>query len=429
MIEQKPLRLGVAGLGNVGVGLVKLVQGQSNLRLPGSVEITIVSARSKSRDRGVDISGYAWEDDPSALAVSDDIDVYVELIGGSDGPARHSVEEALKAGKHVVTANKALIAEHGYELAKIAEAQNVHLLFEAAVAGGVPIVRGLRDSLSSVDVNRVSGILNGTCNYILTEMLETGAEYEEVLKDAQALGYAEADPFLDVSGMDAAHKALILAVIGFGAKPDFEKVRVNGVSEISALDINLAAKMGYRIRLVAEASKAGDGVKVAVAPALFPEKHPLAQVTGPTNAVLVEGDPVGQVTMTGPGAGEGPTASAVMGDVSRLLQGPATPVFGIPAVDLKDKFVEATGDSDAKVWFLRAALSDKSGSMAALSNSLASCEVSIDELQQDSAGAGEAAPIAIVTHPCTRRAAETAVEKLLEQGVCVGAPRLLRIEA
>lgn len=429
MTDQKTLRLGVAGLGNVGAGLVKLVQGQDNLRLGGRLAISGVSARNRNRDRGVDISAYHWADDPMELATADDVDVYVELIGGADGPAKLSVEAALNAGKHVVTANKALIAEHGQELAELAEVKNCHLLFEAAVAGGIPIVRAVRDSLAGVEIERMSGILNGTCNYILSEMLSSGQPYADVLADAQRLGYAEADPFLDVSGTDAAHKAAILAAIAFGASPDFSKVSVSGVDTVEALDIQLAAKLDYRIRLVAEAERREDGVRCFVAPAMFSLSHPLAQVLGPTNAVMVEGDPVGRVTLTGPGAGEGPTASAVMGDVARVFDGPATPPFGTRASELQDKFVESTGESAKSCWFLRARLADKSGALAALSDVLASCDVSIDKLIQDSAGDTGAAPIAIVTHPCTRKAAQSAVERVGALDASVDAPQLIRIEA
>jgi len=429
MLEKKTLRLGIAGLGNVGVGLVKLVQGQQELRLAGNLEISAVSARSKTRDRGIDVSGYGWEDDPVKLATSDDVDVFVELIGGSDGPARASIEAALRAGKHVVTANKAVIAEHGALLAELAEENNVHLLFDAAVAGGVPIVRVLRDSLSSVDVQRVSGILNGTCNYILTEMLATGQEYTPVLADAQKLGYAEADPYLDVSGMDAAHKALILSVIAFGAKPDFSKVRVSGVDQIDGLDIKFADKMGYRIRLVTESTKNESGVRCSVAPALFKVDHPLAQISGPTNAIMVEGDPVGSVTMAGPGAGEGPTASAVMGDITRIFQGPATPPFGTSVSELNAEMIQSSGENTQSVWFIRTKLSDKSGALAELSKAFALCEVSVDQMHQDSSAGEAAAPIAIMTHPCTRKAAEAAASMIEELDACVDKPRVLRVEA
>ncbi len=428
-ITKSTLRLGIAGLGNVGVGLVKLVQMQDQLRLPGRLEITGVSARSRSRDRGINIADYAWSDDAMELATSDQVDVYVELIGGADGPAKLTVEAALNAGKHVVTANKALIAEHGLELAQLAEANDVELLFEAGVAGGIPIVRSMRDSLSGVVVDHVSGILNGTCNYILTEMLDTAAPYGDVLKDAQRLGYAEADPYLDVSGMDAAHKIVILAALAFGARPDFSKVRVQGIEDISDQDIQLSAKLGYRIRLVAEATRMNGSIRCFVAPALFPEDHPLAHVTGPTNAVLVKGEPLGQVTFTGPGAGEGPTASAVMGDISRLLQGGRSQPFGIPSSELQDLFSPPTGDGPPSRWFLRARLADQSGALASLSEALADSDVSIDKLIQDSSGDTGASPIAIVTHACSRMAAETARKRIASLEESVDAPQLIRIEA
>ena len=423
------LRLGVAGLGSVGVGLVKLVQEQSELRIGAPIEIVGVSARSRSRERGVDISTYRWCDDAMDLATADDIDIYVELIGGSDGPAKHTVETALKSGKHVVTANKALIAEHGLELAQLAEDNGRHLLFEAAVAGGIPIVRSIRDSLSGVRVQRVSGILNGTCNYILTEMLATGSPYEEVVKDAQRLGYAEADPWLDVSGMDAAHKIAILASIAFGAEPDFSKVRVRGVDNITDQDIQLSAKLGYRIRLVADASKYNGHVRCYTAPTLYPLDHPLSQVMGPTNAVVVEGDPVGTLTFTGPGAGRGPTASAVMGDIARLSQGEASPPFGLSSNELQPMFAEPTGEGMVSRWFIRTNLEDKSGTLAQLSDTLAHEGVSIDKLIQDSAGESGVAPIAIVTHACTRKTAETAIDRIAKLAVSVDAPQLIRIEA
>jgi len=248
----KTVKLGIAGLGNVGCGLIKLVEEQANLRLPGRVEIVGVSARSRTKNRSVDISKYRWFDDAATLAEDPDVDIFVELMGGSDGPAKFAVEEAIKFGKHVVTANKALIAMHGQSLEKQAQAKDVDLMFEAAVAGGVPVVRVLRDSLTGVAVTRVSGILNGTCNYLTTQMLSTGRSYEDVLEEAQKLGYAEADPYLDVSGMDAAHKAAILSSIAFTADLDFEQVSVKGIDTVELLDLVLADRLGLRIKLIAE---------------------------------------------------------------------------------------------------------------------------------------------------------------------------------
>jgi homoserine dehydrogenase len=427
----KTLRLGVAGLGTVGGGLLKLIERQDELRLPGTLVVTAVSARSRSRNRGVDISKLRWVDDPVELASADDVDVVVELIGGSDGPAKRTVEAALKAGKAVVSANKALIAEHGMEIAELAEKHHAHLLFEAAVAGAIPIVRAIRNSLSGVVVSRVSGILNGTCNYILSEMLRTGAAYETVLGEAQRLGYAESDPYLDVSGMDAAHKVLILASIAFGARPDFSQVQVEGVSEIEAMDITLANKFDYRIKLVAEAFRANGkegGVRCRVAPVLVQKEHPLAQVNGPLNAVVVEGEPVGRLTFTGPGAGAGPTAAAVMGDLARLFEGPATPPLGKPARELAALITTAKGMADQGSFFIGASLADKPGVFAALTEQLAEAGVSIDKLIQDSAGDTGAAPVAIMTHPCPRASIEKALAKVAELRITTDTPRLLRIE-
>lgn len=424
----KTLRLGVAGLGTVGGGLLKLIERQNELRLPGKLEVVAVSARNKNRNRGVDISKFRWADDPMELALASDIDVIVELVGGSDGPAKRTVEAALRSGKSVVTANKALIAEHGIEVAALAEKHEAHLLFEAAVAGAIPIVRAVKNSLSGVIVSRVSGILNGTCNYILSEMLRTGAAYETVLAEAQRLGYAESDPFLDVSGGDAAHKVLILAAIAFGAQPTFDQVQVEGIDKIEAMDITLANKFDYRIKLVAEAFRVNGAARCRVAPVLVSKDHPLAQVNGPLNAVVVEGEPVGRLTFTGPGAGAGPTAAAVMGDLARLFEGPATPPLGKPSRDLAPIIAKADSATDQGSFFIGAKLADKPGMFAALTEELAEAGVSIDKLIQESAGDSGAAPVAIMTHPCPRAAVEKALARVAEMKITADEPRLLRIE-
>jgi homoserine dehydrogenase len=427
--DVRRLRLGVAGLGTVGAGLLALIERQGDLRIPGRLEVSAVSARSRSRGRGVDISRFRWHDDPVELAAAADVDVVVEMIGGSDGPARRTVEAALKAGKPVVTANKALLAEHGVEIAALAEARGVHLLFEAAVGGAIPIVRVLRDSLSGVVAGRVSGILNGTCNYILSEMLRTGAPYDVVLSEAQRLGYAERDPYLDVSGMDAAHKILILASIAFGARPDMSQVSVEGVERVEAMDIALASRFDYRIKLVAEAYRDAAGVACRVAPALVRIDHPLAQIGGPLNAVIVEGEPVGRLTFTGPGAGAGPTAAAVMGDLARLFDGPATSPFGAPCAGLAPLLSQARARQERSAFFIGARLSDRPGVLAALSEALAEAGVSIDKLIQDSAGDTGAAPVAILTHPCPKADVEQALARVSELSITADAPRLIRVEA
>ena len=424
----KTLKLGIAGLGHVGCGLIDLVQKQETLRLPGKVEIAGVTARNRNRNRPVSTDGYAWFDDASKLAADDSINVFVELIGGSDGPAKVAVETALKSGKAVITANKALIAMHGQELAELARDNDVDLLFEAAVAGGVPVVRVLRDSLAGVDVKRVTGILNGTCNFLLSEMLTTRRPYEVVLAEAQRLGFAEADPTLDVSGMDAAHKAAILAAIAFSADLDFSKVSVRGVDELELLDLDLADRLGLRIKLIAEGKITDAGVVCRVEPLAMPTGHPLARVNGSLNTVRIEGEPLGAVTLTGPGAGPGPTASAVMGDVAKLFNPIARPAFGRAEHHDVRKFVFAKPD-EKSAYFLRVRLADRAGALAELTEALAESGVSVDKLLQDSADENGAAPIAIVTHVCSRGEMEDARERVRGLESNVGSPQVMAIEA
>lgn len=424
----KTVRLGIAGLGHVGCGLIELVERQADLRLPGKVEIVGVSARSKSRNRPVDISGYKWFDDAATLAEDPEVDVFVELVGGSDGPAKFAVEEAIKAGKHVVTANKALIAMHGQALETLAQAHDVDLMFEAAVAGGVPIVRVLRDSLSGVAINRVSGILNGTCNYLTTQMLETGRSYDEVLEEAQRLGYAEADPTLDVSGMDAAHKAAILASIAFTADLDFDKVSVKGVDTIELVDLVLADKLGLRIKLITEGLMSTEGVVCRVAPMALPIDHPLARVDGALNTVRVEGDALGAVTLTGPGAGAGPTASAVMGDISKLFTPTARSPLGRADHHVARQFVAAEA-AERSAFFFRVKLADRPGALASLTEALAAHDVSVDKLLQESADDSDVSPVAIVTHVCSRGDIDAASALVSSLEASVGAPQVIPIDA
>lgn len=421
------LKLGIAGLGHVGCGLIDLVNRQAELRLPGHLKIAGVTARSRSRQRNTSVETYPWFDSAEKLATDQGTDVFVELIGGSDGPAKLAVEAALRAGKPVVTANKALIAEHGAELSKLAEASGVDLLFEAAVAGGVPIVRALRDSLAGVSVTRVSGILNGTCNFLTSEMLASDRGYSAVLAEAQARGYAEADPTLDVSGMDAAHKAAILSAIAFSADVDFSKVHLSGVDGIDLLDLKFAERLGYTVKLIAEGVLTENGVVCRVEPKALPQSHPLAQVHGSLNTVRVEGEPLGAVTLTGPGAGAGPTASAVMGDIAKLFRPGLRSAFGRSPHHVSNCFTVPDAD-ERSPWFLRVQLADQSGALAALSDALAKEGVSISKLLQDSADAGGAAPVAIITHACTSTDLARAVKTLQSQETLLDKPRLIRIE-
>lgn len=424
----KTLRLGVAGLGNVGCGLLELMERQTLLRLPGALAIAGVSARNRSRNRSVPLDQYPWFDDPVELAGDSSVDVFVELIGGAEGAAPKAIETALRAKKPVVTANKALIAEHGHELSKIAKTNGVDLLFEAAVAGGVPIVRVIRDSLSGVEVSRITGILNGTCNFLTTEMLETGRPYDAVLEEAQRLGFAEADPFLDVSGTDAAHKAAILSSIAFSADIDFSKVSIDGVADIELGDLQFADRLGYRIKLIAEGVLSDGGVVCRVEPKALPKKHMLARVGGSLNTIQIEGDPIGSVVLTGPGAGAGPTASAVMGDIAKLFTPSARAAFGEADHHQRRAFVTGS-DDEVSAYFIRTRLADRSGALAEMTEALASEGVSIDKLMQDSADEDGNAPIAIVTHTCTAKEIAAARARLAKAASIVDAPRLIRIEA
>ena len=330
----KPLRLGIAGLGTVGVGVLRILRQQAALleaRTGCAMTVSAVSARTRNKDRGLSLSSYDWEDDPVKLATRDDVDVFVELMGGADGPAKAATEAALAAGKHVVTANKAMLAIHGQALAEQAEGAGVALRYEAAVAGGIPVIKTLMEGLAGNEITRIMGVMNGSCNYILTRMEDSGKTYQEIFAEADGLGYLEADPQLDVGGIDAAHKLAILSSIAFGTKIDFDGIQLEGIERVAIEDIRAAADMGYKIKLLGVTQKTGRGLEQRMMPCLVPQTSPLGQLDGGTNMVVIEGDAVGQIVLRGAGAGEGPTASAVMADICDIARGLRGPVFGQPA--------------------------------------------------------------------------------------------------
>jgi homoserine dehydrogenase len=343
------------------------------------IVITAVSARSQ-KDRGVDLSGYAWEDDPVALAARDDVDVVIEVMGGHEGPAKHTTEAALAAGKDVVSANKALLAIHGQALAEAAEATGRVIRFEAAVAGGIPVVKSLIEGLAGNEITRVLGVMNGSCNYILTRMEDAGLPYAEVFEEANQLGYLEADPELDVGGIDAGHKLALLAAIAFGTQVDFSGVALEGIGAVTIEDIRQAADMGYRIKLLGVAQMTGRGLEQRMSPCLVPATSPLAQLQGGTNMVVLEGDAVGQIVLRGAGAGEGPTASAIMADVMDLARGTRYATFGQPAHTLR-RARAATAAIPAP-YYLRLQLLDKPGALAKVAAALGDAGVSIDRMRQ-----------------------------------------------
>ncbi|EPX86517.1 homoserine dehydrogenase [Rubellimicrobium thermophilum DSM 16684] len=423
-----PLRLGIAGLGTVGTGVLQILHRQGDrlaARAGRPIEVVAVSARDRSRKRAVPIDAYAWEDDPVALARRDDIDLFVEVMGGHEGPAKAAVEAALNAGKDVVTANKALLAHHGHALALRAEAQGRVIRFEAAVAGGIPVIKALTEGLAANEIRRVMGVMNGTCNYILTRMESAGLSYAEVFEEARQLGYLEADPRLDVDGIDAGHKLSLLAAIAFGTEVDFGHVALEGIGAVTIEDIRRAADMGYRIKLLGVAQMTGRGLEQRMQPCLVPASSPLGQLEGGTNMVVIEGDSVGQIVLRGPGAGAGPTASAVLADVIDLARGNRVPTFGVPATSLRR--VRPAQGAVAAPYYLRLQLIDKPGALAKVARVLGDAGISIDRMRQYG-HEDTTAPVLIVTHRTTRAALDEALTALPETGVLAGQPVALRIE-
>ncbi|GGH45512.1 homoserine dehydrogenase [Frigidibacter albus] len=425
----EPLRLGIAGLGTVGIGIVKIVQRHAELierRCGRRIAITAVSARDRSKTRDADLSNYAWESDPVALARRPDVDIFIEVMGGSEGPAQEATRAAIDAGKDVVTANKALLAHHGQALAEAAEARGRVIRFEAAVAGGIPVIKALTEGLAGNAITRVMGVMNGTCNYILTRMDSAGLPYDTVFEEARQLGYLEADPNLDVGGIDAGHKLSLLAAIAFGTQVSFDAVDLEGIGRISIDDIRRAGDMGFKIKLLGVAQMTGRGLEQRMSPCLVPADSPLGQLQGGTNMVVLEGDSVGQIVLRGPGAGMGPTASAVMADVIEIARGCRISTFGQPASTLAVP-VAAKATAPAP-YYLRMELQDKPGALAKIATVLGENGISIDRMRQYGHDAGTA-PVLIVTHKTTRDAIDHAFRGFAATGVVTGVPVAFRIEA
>ena len=425
-----PLKVGIAGRGTVGAGVVRLLQENAALitaRAGRPITVTAVSARIRSRDRGLPLSGLTWHEAPLSLADDPDVDVVVELIGGSDGPARLLVARAIATGHPVVTANKALLAIHGTELAAAAEAAGVPLAYAAAVAGGIPVIKVLREGLAANRISRVAGILNGTCNYILTTMREEGRDFAEVLADAQALGYAEADPAFDVDGVDAAHKLTILAALAFGQNVDFGAVHIEGIRRVSALDIAFAEELGYRIKLLGIAQQTPAGVSMRVHPAMVPVKKLLAAVDGVFNAVLLEGDFSGPVFTQGRGAGAGPTASAVVADLIDIARGNHVPVWGAAQAALAPgRHVPIAALTGA--YYLRLMVVDQPGVLADVTAILRDHGISLESMLQHGRKPGEAVPIVLVTHDTIEAAISAAIGRIATLDCVLEPPALIRIE-
>lgn len=438
----KTLRLGIAGLGTVGCGLVQLLaKNGERMALGGGCQFVIsgVSARDKTKDRGITLpADVIWHDDPVALAAAPETDIFVELIGGSEGPAKEAVEAALKAGKHVVTANKALLADHGVALALLAEEAGVALAFEAAVAGGIPVIKAMRESLIGNSIDRVYGILNGTCNYILTRMQEEGLGFDEILKDAQALGYAEADPTFDVGGHDTAHKLSLLTTLAFGVQVAFDQVHVEGIESITPADIEAADDLGYRIKLLGVALKTDSGIEQRVHPAMVAKDSAIAQVSGVTNGVAIDGDCVGDILLVGPGAGGGATASAVAGDIADVARGGTFAPFVVPASKLAP-YKRAQLRRHQGAYYLRLSVRDQPGAMAAIATRMGEQNVSLESIVQRRPqstlpgsdglpGDGEPANVVLITHKTNEQAIRNALKAIEADGKIADRPQVIRIE-
>ncbi|HEX2255239.1 MAG TPA: homoserine dehydrogenase [Afifellaceae bacterium] len=435
---QDSLRLGIAGLGTVGASVVRLLGRHENALAEQAgrpVRLVAVSARERARKRDVTIDGLTWFDDPVALARSDAIDVFVELIGGEDGVARDSVLAALRSGKDVVTANKALLAAHGVELAGEAEKHGARLSFEAAVGGGIPIVKTLREALAGNRITRLYGILNGTCNYILTRMELEGLSFEACLADAQRLGYAEADPTFDIEGFDAAHKLAILTSIAFGTRIDVKSIFVEGIASITPQDISAADELGFRIKLLGVAQRTETGIEQRVHPTMVPRDSGIARISGVTNAVAVEGDFIGSVLMSGPGAGGDATASAVVGDIVDLARGTRVPPLGRPAAAL-EPYRRARMRAHEGGYYLRLMLYDRPGAFASVAKRMADHDISLESIVQRNRPPKsaplhlheEAQPVTIITYETTEQAVRDALVQIHKAGEVVGRPQMIRIE-
>jgi homoserine dehydrogenase len=391
------------------------------------IEIGAVSARDRTRDRGIDLAGLRWSNDALALARDPAIDVVVELIGGADGIARQVVEAAIAARKHVVTANKALLAHHGTALAGAAEAAGVTLAYEAAVAGGIPIIKALREGLAANGVERIYGILNGTCNYILTTMRRTGREFADVLAEAQTLGYAEADPSFDVDGVDAAHKLAILTAVAFGCEVDFAGVHVEGIRNVSAMDIAYAEELGYRIKLLGSARPTEHGIEQRVHPCMVPIGTPIAHVEGVFNAVVTEGDFVGQNVAEGRGAGAGPTASAVVADLMDIARGRTLPTFSVPAAQLK-RLPPSPMERHRGAYYVRLMVVDRPGVIADVTAALRDEQVSLESMLQRGRAPDAAVPVVLTTHESEEASMRRALARIAVLDTVREPPHLIRIE-
>lgn len=435
-----PLKVGLAGLGTVGASVIRLIERQRDAleaKCGRGIEVVAVSARDRHKDRGIDVRDFRWVDNPIALAADAGIDVLVELIGGEGDPALQTIQMALATGKDVVTANKALLARHGVGLAVLAEESRATLNFEAAVAGGIPIVRTLREGLVGNSITRIYGILNGTCNFILTQMERENLAFQRCLEEAQALGYAEADPSFDIEGYDTAQKLAILASLAFGTRVDPDAVYVEGIASITPEDLRAADELGYRIKLLGVAVRTEDGIEQRVHPTMVPKASSIAQVMGVTNAVTVDADAVREITLVGPGAGGEATASAVVSDIADIGRGVYVAPFGRPAARLSTPGKSPMQRHEGG-YYIRMLAVDRPGTAARIATHLADENISLESIVQrhgdrrPMGGADPTAaapvPVILITYATTEDAVRRALAKVEAEKVIEGKPQLIRIE-
>jgi homoserine dehydrogenase len=435
----EPLKVGLAGLGTVGTAVVHLIErGRDKIvaRSGRPIEVVAISARSRSKKRDIDLKKYRWFGDPVALAGDASIDVLVEVMGGAGDPAKRAVETALAAGKPVVTANKALLARHGQKLAALAERHKVALNFEASVAGGIPVVKTLREGLSGDRFNRIYGILNGTCNYILTHMEQDRLAFDECLRNAQALGYAEADPSFDVEGHDTAQKLSILASLAFGTRLDPGAIYVEGISSITLADLDAAAELGYRVKLLGVAVKTDAGIEQRVHPTMVPRESAIAQVMGVTNAVTIDAEGLAPITLVGPGAGGMATASAVVADLADIAAGVHAPPFGRPSTRMVATR-KAPMQHHEGGYYIRLLARDRPGTAATIAHRLAQQNISLESIVQrhsispdgNSPGrSGGSVPVIMITYATSEDAVRKALVAVRRDRVISGRPQVIRIE-
>ena len=402
------IKIGIIGVGTVGQSVVKILQENSDIisaRAGVDIVPTIGVVRNLAKKRDVCIE---LTDDPSRVIENPEIDIVVELMGGVEEPYR-LVKKALENGKSVVTANKALLAYHRYDLQKIAG--NLPLFYEASVAGGIPVIGALRNGLSANHIESIMGILNGTCNYMLTKMIQEGVSYEAVLKEAQELGFAEADPTFDVGGFDAAHKLLILASIAYGIDAKPEDILIEGIESISASDVAFAKEFGYEIKLLGIAKRSGEGVEIRVHPALISKCHPIAKVDGVMNAVSVVGDRVGETMYYGPGAGGDATASAVIADIIEIARGNGGPMLGYKQGLESGLSLLDTKEISSR-YYLKLKVIDQPGVLASVTSELAKCGISISSVLQRDSKVENRVRLLLTTHICKESQITNAIEKL-----------------